>query len=270
MYTEQEYKSTLFHHGIKGQRWGVRRYQYENGSLTPEGRIHYGVGERKRYKVNTNRIRKLYDEGYSTQNIKRPITKKNIDKWGKDKDSNVLYVTGLSGSGKSFVAKSIAQEENADVINIDLYTFKTPKGYIPGMSKEFNKYMDSTIPNWKNMQKEAYAVFTKTDRREAYKAGRWFDALEEAIKGYGQYQYPNKKVIAEGVQIIDETLFYNNKKYLKDKPIIIVETSYIDSFFSGMNRDNASLEKLLEPERIKQAENWLKSLDLLKKEAEII
>lgn len=27
----------LYHHGIKGQRWGVRRFQNEDGSLTPAG-----------------------------------------------------------------------------------------------------------------------------------------------------------------------------------------------------------------------------------------
>lgn len=31
----------LQHHGINGQKWGVRRYQNEDGSLTPEGRVHY-------------------------------------------------------------------------------------------------------------------------------------------------------------------------------------------------------------------------------------
>lgn len=35
------YKDTFEHHGIKGQRWGVRRYQNADGSLTPRGQKHY-------------------------------------------------------------------------------------------------------------------------------------------------------------------------------------------------------------------------------------
>lgn len=31
----------LIHHGIKGQRWGVRRFQNEDGSLTSEGAKRY-------------------------------------------------------------------------------------------------------------------------------------------------------------------------------------------------------------------------------------
>ena len=35
----------LAHHGTKGQKWGRRRYQNEDGSLTPEGRARYGTRE---------------------------------------------------------------------------------------------------------------------------------------------------------------------------------------------------------------------------------
>lgn len=34
----------LNHYGIHGQKWRVRRYQEYDGSLTPAGRTHYGVG----------------------------------------------------------------------------------------------------------------------------------------------------------------------------------------------------------------------------------
>ena len=39
----------LYHHGIKGQKWGIRRYQNEDGSLTDAGKKRYiGVGKRDR------------------------------------------------------------------------------------------------------------------------------------------------------------------------------------------------------------------------------
>ena len=37
------YKSELYHHGIKGQKWGVRRFQNKDGSLTAEGYQHWGL-----------------------------------------------------------------------------------------------------------------------------------------------------------------------------------------------------------------------------------
>ena len=40
----------LQHHGIKGQKWGVRRFQKKDGSLTPAGKKRYDdePGERKK------------------------------------------------------------------------------------------------------------------------------------------------------------------------------------------------------------------------------
>lgn len=31
----------IYHYGVKGQKWGVRRYQYADGSLTPQGKKRY-------------------------------------------------------------------------------------------------------------------------------------------------------------------------------------------------------------------------------------
>lgn len=35
----------LYHHGIKGQKWGVRRFQNRDGSLTTLGAKRYRVDE---------------------------------------------------------------------------------------------------------------------------------------------------------------------------------------------------------------------------------
>lgn len=37
----------LYHHGIKDQKWGIRRFQNEDGSLTPEGELRYNQGQNK-------------------------------------------------------------------------------------------------------------------------------------------------------------------------------------------------------------------------------
>ena len=37
------------HSGIQGMKWGIRRYQNEDGTLTPEGRIRYGKQAAKSY-----------------------------------------------------------------------------------------------------------------------------------------------------------------------------------------------------------------------------
>lgn len=36
-------KNEISHHGVKGQKWGVRRYQNKDGSLTSAGKARYYV-----------------------------------------------------------------------------------------------------------------------------------------------------------------------------------------------------------------------------------
>lgn len=53
---DQESQEELFHHGTKGMKWGVRRFQNKDGSLTPEGQKRRSLGQTIRdYKVKKKR-----------------------------------------------------------------------------------------------------------------------------------------------------------------------------------------------------------------------
>lgn len=62
------YTSELYHHGILGQKWGIRRYQNEDGSLTELGRIRYSQSPRN-YKKDLNRLERQYAEAVGREDM---------------------------------------------------------------------------------------------------------------------------------------------------------------------------------------------------------
>lgn len=49
--------SYIAHHGIKGQKWGVRRYQNADGTLTSEGKNRYGDGQSSSKSSNHSKLK---------------------------------------------------------------------------------------------------------------------------------------------------------------------------------------------------------------------
>lgn len=83
---EQVYDdSELYHHGILGQKWGVRRFQNPDGSLTEEGRERYSSGEKKKSAVT--KIKEAAHE----RTVKRAIkTGKGLEKLSDDELNDAL------------------------------------------------------------------------------------------------------------------------------------------------------------------------------------
>ena len=55
----------LFHHGIKGQKWGKRRFQNQDGSLTPAGEARYYDGDVKSARAAVKDAKKAYNKSFN-------------------------------------------------------------------------------------------------------------------------------------------------------------------------------------------------------------
>lgn len=65
--------SELRHHGIKGQKWGVRRFQNKDGSLTPAGKKRYSVSDYQQAIDKTKTAGKIVNEAKTLNNTVKKL-----------------------------------------------------------------------------------------------------------------------------------------------------------------------------------------------------
>ena len=199
----------LYHHGIKGQKWGVRRFQNNDGSLTDVGK----------------------NRNYNKRNIKNADTQ-NLDKWGTDKEHNTLYISGKSGSGKSTAALAIA-DSNTNVIHLDSYfELKNKSEANKNKNERFNNFLKKNGFDIDSLNDEK---LFKNDIQEYFKK---VDKFTKLSAEFGRAEFNNsRKVIMEGVQLLDETM-YPNKRFFDDKSCILLKTNDETSRKRAKERDS--------------------------------
>lgn len=90
-----EYPDYLMHHGVKGMRWGVRRYQNKDGSLTNAGKKHVS-----NYKTARSLNRKVDQEARKLINSD-PRLKKDFGNDTDDPEYLEYVASGYKISTKS-------------------------------------------------------------------------------------------------------------------------------------------------------------------------
>ncbi len=109
-------ESELFHHGVLGQKWGVRRYQNEDGSLTAAGKRKLEKKDSKWASKNSDKI---------TEKAQKKVSK-DMKKYQKE----LLKEEGAVNKNGKLSAKTINSynRKMAELMNEKVSDLKSPSG----------------------------------------------------------------------------------------------------------------------------------------------
>lgn len=188
--------SELYHHGVKGQKWGIRRYQNKDGSLTAEGQAKY-------YKEDgsLSRIGKKIEVSDYKKKLKSDIQKNKE----KRKENRLKYRTGeISGStlrSKNKVLRKKQRENKKDLyLSKQLFITKDQKLKLRDMpnnvgKKQYRKLL--TVQALASNYAASYAI-NKASKAIAKKA--LSKVASDTLSAYKAYSYANQEAKNEGFE----------------------------------------------------------------------
>lgn len=191
--------SYLEHHGIKNQKWGVRRFQNPDGSLTAAGRIRYGVqGVQK-----------------ATANVGKAVF--NVGKTAGSKVVTSAKKAIAAKKEKDLAAKKEKASRNRDSVlkNKDLFTSQE----LAELEKRFKVEDDMKFASMRKGQEIAKTISTYGDAavkvlNAAQTGGKAVSAISAAMGSMDQLK-ENRDI--RGKAAAEDMSFEDYKAYTKAK-----------------------------------------------------
>jgi len=214
------YTNELCHHGIKGQKWGVRRFQNKDGSRTAAGKKRESITRKKATAEDAERLANLIKSGHGVDSAEYKRVVDSVVKGGVDSEFDKMM-----GESKKYADKlhadanvnyypkrerysTIAGNANADMhgdtdpaareATIEAFVYDDLD---QGMYNSYDYYLCSKGSDPNKFNKE-YAKVLKRARSEAERvAGDMLgDHADDPVE-YHRQQTTAKKVLASSIDV---------------------------------------------------------------------
>ena len=163
----------------------------------------------------------------ATESLRSYVSHKNwefnMDKWKPVAGSNVLYVTGYSGSGKTTYAKTLAKNTpNAVYVDTDLMVLYTEDKIKYGADDDSSRLA-------RQFFKDHKGIIVGDTNDDGYVRVKY---VMDWIEKYA-HAHPSTLFVVDGVWM----MYYCAPEYFRSKPIIVMGTSIAKSEYRRSFRD---------------------------------
>lgn len=138
------YESELYHHGIKGMKWGVRRFQKKDGTLTPSGKKRYADDDST--KETKSKHRQKLEARYREQGM----TKQQAEKAAEKRIKTEKIIAGTAALTVTAAAAYVAH--------------KQIKYRADGIIKSGTKMQVISAEKDKNLDRAFYTAYDEKDK----------------------------------------------------------------------------------------------------------
>ena len=218
----------LYHHGIKGQKWGVRRFQNKDGSLTPAGKKRYdepNVGRKFVQKTSES----VTIDG-QTFKVYGRNNKQYADKVAK-KAKNM----GVTVSRESKTKEAKKTKNMGATVSKETKKYKIPENKSLHRLKLEEKYMENGMT-----REQAEQAAAKRIRTEKFVAAAAAVTVASAV-AYANYKgYTSDKIIKENSDFQRIMRLDPNAELRKDSRLYVTIDKKDKVLYKGMFADHST------------------------------